>query len=563
VTTRARPEAKAAHVMRTQGTAAVIGTGVLLLSGALTVSAAAADPTPAPLLSTTTAPLSLLDGPQAPLGAGTSRPGAAAASPATAAGDKKVRSRSVRLADYDGDAPAGAGSLGTIDVVQDVVAKRISLRLAYATAPPSSDPTNLVVVLGTWNDDDACALGSTGAVLAAHPSTHEAAAQLANGTALSATAAGSGTSYTVTTVANAAIASAPWECAFARTVSGSDSSTIYQQYWAESLETAYVPVITLRADADPTVGARAKKWTKYEVEVNSTGDTAARGVTVSFQGKGVKFSAKKVSLGTIDADDDKTATVKVRLSKTKKLKKKVRKATVTVSAQGVATSRQKLRVLPVKKTTTLPSLAHEYFWGWRSQLYQGWDNHGLYFVDKRWAYVGFPGKSLPKHCSAKQKKCERYSYSPRTGKLRIGKKKGKASSISVTYDGMTFYRLAVPKKGKKLAVDLIHRDFSGCNMLPYCSTWTNYLTLDKKGRFTLSSSSLSSFGTPWTTETWVSKVPPDERGRYRILSRGRIELQYASGKKVVQPIGIELDVREKPSPRYEGVVIGDTNYYDE
>ena len=537
--------------MRRQAAAALVAVAAITVSGSLT--AAAAEPTGGSG-SGLSGVLAGQGGSAAPA-AGTSSAVLPDLVPGPTAAAKQVRARSVSLTDRDGAPPAGGASLTRVDVTQDVVAKKIVVRLAYATAPTSADPSAVLVVAGTWTDDDTCTASGNGAVLAVQPQSHQSAGQIGSGTTLATSLTGSGTVWTVTTAANAAVGAAAWECAFARTVNLSDTSTVYQTFWAQSLTTTYVPVLTLRADADPTVGARTTRSTQYKVTVHSTGDTAVKEVTVSFKGKGVKLSKKTVSLGTIAADHDRTATVRLRLTT-----KKTRKVTVTVKGQGAAASKRTVRVLPIAKTTKPRSLAHRYYWGWRTSYYTGWDNQGLYFVDSRWVHVGFPGAGLPTRCSAKKKGCKRYTYSPRTGRLKIGKKKGTASSVAVRYDGVSYYPLAVPKKGTKLAVNLVHRDYSGCNGSVYCSTWTDWLVLDKKGRFTLSSSSISSFGIPGS-QTWATSVPADQRGRYRILSHGRIELRYASGKKVVDPIGIQLDVRGKSSPRYEGVVIGTTNYY--
>lgn len=50
---------------------------------------------------------------------------------------------------------------------------------------------------------------------------------------------------------------------------------------------------------------------------------------------------------------------------------------------------------------------------------------------------------------------------------------------------------------------------------------------------------------------------------YRIISTGRIELKYATGKKQRRTIGYMLDLLRCSSPKNDGIMLGDTNYYRE
>jgi len=480
---------------------------------------------------------------------------AASSAPGTAA-NRVVKSREGFLYDYSGEVPDDDTDLYDVDVLQDVLHDRVVVTLSYLWTPEDDDSTMAGVFLGTWNKTQtSCRAGLTVATVTA---TGESSAQLNAGSVpLTTSVTFDDLDDTIVTVTGSStLGSTAWDCAYAITADAATGSTVYQTFPPVDMTVSYLPAPYLQIEADPTVGAKKKKWAKVRVHLYNSGDLPAQAVRATLRGKGVKVKKKKLTFKKVKVDHGKTRTFKVRLKKMKK-----RKATLTVRGKGIK-RRQKLLVLPIAKKTVPKKLAHRYYWGWKSQTDRGWDNYGLYFVDKRWAYVGFPAKGLPKKCSAKKKHCKRYRYHPKTGKVKIGRKKAKVTSQGFTYRKVGYEPLTVPKKGKRFKVYLTHVDFSGCQALwSLCTTWTDTLYLDKKHRFILTTSSLTSFGVPNVNQSFFSSIPPDQRGRYKVLKHGTIRLRYADGKKKTLPIGIQQDVRGKASAKYEGLVMGHTNYY--
>jgi len=155
----------------------------------------------------------------------------------------------------------------------------------------------------------------------------------------------------------------------------------------------------------------------------------------------------------------------------------------------------------------------------------GWINHAIWFVDEKWAYTGWAeGKKPPAH---------------RDQKLRMEP-------------------LTLPRKGARLGLDLHHQNWSGACAIT-CTAYTDYLTMDTGGRFVEGGFSVGSW--PGLGSSW-SSVPADQRGTYRVVSTGIVELVYADGTRKREVIGIQHDPSGKPNPAVAGVLLGDTNFYD-
>lgn len=472
------------------------------------------------------------------------------ASPLAAA--PMIARRAVTLSSSQGSAPTGSPAVRSVRVVQDVQKKTVTIEATYATVPAADDPQVVVAYLGTWSGRTCTVSSGLGVAVQGRSAS---ALWIADSGEPRVTLARSGAVATATVTGDARLGSSPWNCAFALT-GPADASRTYQSFSPEELDVTVVRTAKLSATiSTQDIATRAGKYTKFKVTVKNSGNGTARNAKVTMTGKGLKFAKKTVSYGSIKAGDSKTKTFKVRMSGSK-----TRTAKATAMASGARRAAVKAKVLRIKKTTRPASLAGRYYWGFDTSMHTGWDNRGVKFVNKRWAYLGFPKKGTVA-CSSKVKNCKRYTYNARTGIVKIGKSKGKVNSKQLTLGKKSYYPLSTPKKGTRLKVALIHNNFDGCLANLYCHTWTEKLFLDTNGRFVRTKSSIASVGVPGVSQTWYQGVQPDERGRYKVLSKGRIQFTYANGKKVVRSIGIEQDVREKAAPQRQGLLIGDVNFY--
>lgn len=481
--------------------------------------------------------------------AATIAPAAPLAGPLAAAAP--VVKRTLTLRGYDGAPPAGMPALRSVSITQDVRARTVVVSAAYSDAPLADDPSAAYVYLGAI-DGGTCVASFA---VAFHPGTAAHNGVFLPGTKVTTAMARSGVTATVTASGNTALGSSNFACAYAQTQIG--TQTQQHSGWGrldvEHVKRAKLDVV-LPVDR---VGVNVKKWKTVRVRVDNDGDATAQNVKVKIAGKGVKVSPKTVAFGSIKPGKSKTKKVKVRISSSK-----TRTAVLRATASGGAKASGKITLLANKKTTKPRSLSGKLFWGADSSLDQAWMNRAVWFVDKKWAYTKIAQKGRPK-CSAKVKGCVRYTYSPRTGKVKVGKLKGTVNSKSlVLTEGKKKKRyepIAIPKKGTKLAVDLHHQGSTGCayGYMKRCYTYTWYLKMSKDGKFSEASKSLTSGG-PHDIFLGANK---DERGRYRVLSKGRLELRYDSGKREIKTLGIFLDPREKPSPKYDGLLVTGTKYY--
>lgn len=285
------------------------------------------------------------------------------------------------------------------------------------------------------------------------------------------------------------------------------------------------------------------KWTTVPVTVENTGGIPATGVTVTLR-KTAKVKAKSsaVTLGTLQPGASATARFRVRLDagKTRYLGYDVTADDgVEIESGSVALA---ITPRPPKATKSLAGL-----YLWRSEILTGvrnWDNHGLFFVNKKYAYRGFPSSGLPKcrKVTATQSGdgCVRYWYDARSGKLQVDTERGKSlgpkgrpTGVELDGDAYTF-RLVMPRPGTRIAASLKHQEAYMCPG-PACTTSTTTVSFGKDG----------SYGT----------------GSYAIGRNGRITLSHADGTRTTATIWIQTDRRGKPQPTSEGIILGDVNYY--
>lgn len=465
-----------------------------------------------------------------------------------------IATRSVTLSEPSGMPRAGSPAVQSVRIVQDVAKSTVTVAATFAAPPVAEDASALIVYLGSWSGRTCTATAGLGVAVLGHQAQAE---WIESGSAAAVSLGRSGATSTATLTGDGRLGSTAWSCAYALTTEA-DGSQTYQSFGARDLEEAVVTrakLVTSFGAAD--VATTAGKYTKVRVTVKNSGNGAATNVKVTLTGKGLRFAKRTVALGAIPAGREKTKIVKVRL-----IGSKARTLKAAATATGKLRATASATVLRTKKTTRPKSLTGRYYWGFDTSYTTGWDNRGIKFVSNRWAYVGFPKKGTVA-CSAKVKGCQRYTYNARTGVVKVGKTKGKVSSKQLTLGKKKYSPLLTPKKGTRLKVALVHKNFHGCMTNLYCTTWTDRLFLDTDGRFVRTQSSISSSGVPGVSQVWGAGVKPDERGRYRILSNGRIQFTYASGRKVTRTIGIDQDVREKPAPQRRGLLIGDVNFYPE
>lgn len=335
------------------------------------------------------------------------------------------------------------------------------------------------------------------------------------------------------------------------------------------------PVLEPRLKVELSGAHRVKPGgtVRIKARVSNVGRARAAAVRVRAKaGRGVGLRPSGARWGSIAPGKSRTVALRAKVAKGAR-------GTVAVSVRATgrprlsAGARTKLKVIrPRPRHAPVSSkggLAGTYFWRTVTHVNRAWDNRGLAFVDGRWAYRGFPDAGLPRcrRVTAKDEAddgCLRYSYDPRTRKLRVGGQTGRYGRGGITLDGDVYGELAIPKPGSRFKVSLIHRSFEGmCGMPSGCWTSATYLTMTRKGQFALSSQSLGTMGGGGVPFTAAWTAPPDEYGRYEIGRRGRITLFYADGHKERDTIGIQLDRRLRPSPAKEGLLLGSRNFYVE
>ena len=344
------------------------------------------------------------------------------------------------------------------------------------------------------------------------------------------------------------------------TVQSVDGATRYQSFYAEGMDEVAKAELGLTG-GEPVQGARAGKWTTLRLDVRNSGRGAANNVRISAKGASMTIKDASRSLGTIEDRSTKYGVVyKVKLKGAKS-----RKITFTVTADGGYKATKSFTIARTPAPKKYTSLAGRFFWGYQPTnvgSYSGWDNTTMWFVDKKWVYVGDTKGRTPQ-CRTTTKTCKRYSYDARRGVAKIGKQKFAVTTKGFSYRAAkgeqksSFSPATLPKKGARFKADLVHQNWSGYCLIS-CTSWTERLTLAKNGRFVWARTSIGSW--PGIGQYW-SSAPPANRGTYKVVKKGIVELRYANGKKERMSIAIEHDVRGKPSPAGAGVVLGLTNFY--
>ncbi|MBC2933283.1 hypothetical protein [Nocardioides sp. zg-1228] len=455
--------------------------------------------------------------------------------------------------------------LAAVDVVVDVQAGTLTGTAALNAAPTDASAA-VAVVVGTWQ-------GSTCTPALAAVATGDASSaqgQVPDGSVIGASASLQGATVTIATAPHPVLRDTELACAYAAVAQNVPNGQLLSIAYPADLAAVYVPVLEVEPD-EQMVGAKAGRWVDVGVEVRNTARGPASSVRLTASGKGIEIAQKVVDVGVVDQRSTEYVDLKVRLKRPTGKKKrskalKPRTLTLTVTDPAAATATARTTVVVTPKPTRLRNLAGTYWWGWEDTNLQssaGWINHAVWFVDRKWAYTGWADGRKPR-CSAKVKECRRYSYDARTGRLKIGREKVKVTSagFAFTHPGygekLRVEPLTLPTKGTKLAVDLYHQNWSGFCTIS-CTAYTDYLTMDRAGRFVEGGYSVGSW--PGLGSSWAT-APADQRGTYRVVSTGVIEMTYADGTRTRQVIGIQHDPRGKPNPAVAGVLLGETNFYD-
>ncbi|MCD4526984.1 hypothetical protein [Nocardioides sp. cx-173] len=471
--------------------------------------------------------------------------GRAATSARSDYADGAVR-RVAQLTDVRAAGADPATNIARATVVQDLRASRITATVTLGATPGANSV--VYVHLGEWSGDTC----QSRAAVAGATTTADTAG-LIGSASLAVSSSRAGAVLTLTSAAASAVRTAEWDCAFAFStdVGGTETSGLY----ADDLETVWTPRLAIARGA-PVQGSYRGRWTTVEVDLLNSGRADARGTTVRLSGAGLAFKPATRSYGTLGPrSTEYFEKFRVRLKGSKP-----RTLRMTLTAQGGHRAVATVRIVEKPRPRTLPSLVGRYYWGHKPvQVDRGWDNVAVRFVSPRFAHVGFDKVGAPR-CAKASRTCRPYQYNARTGVVRVaGLGKGRATTEGIRLGKQDYFPLSTPKPGAKLALRLIHQNFEGtCGI--YCSTWTEWLTMDQRGRFVRSRQTLGSIGAPGVGTVWAV-VPADERGTYRVLSRGRIRLSYANGTSQVHTIGIGHDVRGKPSPAGEGILLDDVNFY--
>jgi len=325
------------------------------------------------------------------------------------------------------------------------------------------------------------------------------------------------------------------------------------------------------------------------VRVANTGTATAQTVRLRIgRARGLSVRPHAITtITTLKAGRSTTRTVRLTLTRTARTTTAV-SFTAAGAAKVVGRSRLALRIGkakaikkpsgPAPQAPSKGPLAGTYWWYTINHSDSAWDNHGVFFVDDRWAYRGIPKGGLPA-CSAatattdaqgeETDGCLPYTNNSASGAVTLGSAAGtfKDGALTITDEGeeQSYSRLVVPDAGARYDVSLLHRSFHGlCGLLPGCTTSLASLRLLPDGQFVLSSSSTTTLGGAGSPIfTAVSSFPPDEHGTYDVQAGGRVRLAFADGTVKDRTFAIQTDKAGRPDPVNEGLMLDEDNYYVE
>lgn len=359
-----------------------------------------------------------------------------------------------------------------------------------------------------------------------------------------------------------------------------DPSVVYDQVSTFPVKPP-PPKPRLRARAGKIPSLKRGTARTIAFRVSNTGNARAHNVVVRAAAKGAASLKPRLrKLGSIPAGKSKVARFRLKVNRRGKGKVKV---TARVSGKKVkahAATSFRIRVPRPPPPPSTGGLAGKMYWAFENYR---WDRSPdlvfLHFTNRRLVRWGMPKGGL-KGCrgvTAKIRKgemqpgCLRYRFNRRTGQVRIGKVRGtfRGGKLKLKMDddvwstsGAVWNRGLAARPGTRFKTRLINRGYFGaCGITPYCSTWLRNVQLTRGGRFGRQSSSITTGGTPGVNFIAISKLGPDERGRYRILSGSRIRFNFANGRKLTETLIVQTNKRGRPDPVREGLLLDGEWYY--
>lgn len=264
-----------------------------------------------------------------------------------------------------------------------------------------------------------------------------------------------------------------------------------------------------------------------------------------------KVKPSVAGLGTIESYDEKAATFAVTLTKRKT-------AVLTWTAVGdYSVTNGTVTIHPSPAPLTWgTSLSGRRFW---AETSLDWERKGLWFVNKRFAYVGFPNGGRPT-CTKASTKCKPYSYSKAKRKLVIGGKAAKVKGLGFTWNKHSYRPLAVPKAGTRWQTALIHTNATSSGTLEYLD-----LFFSDDGTFASrrqAHAGVAAESSAASTRASAASTPVGD-GTYKVLKNGHLRLTYDGGEVVDTNVGIMVNKQGRPDPWETGLFVGDLEYvYD-
>ncbi|MEO6867230.1 MAG: hypothetical protein ABI200_04340 [Gaiellales bacterium] len=459
--------------------------------------------------------------------------------------------------------PSPSQRVTSVEVSQDLAARTMTATVHFAAPPTLETDSFVYAYLGRHTSAGACdgqlAIGG----LAAGPTAGGQFFEDGDNAIHAVTRSLAGAALTLTSAPHELIRTSGWDCAFA-VVRSTDTATLYQQFASEELVPVQVPVLDVSAGSS-TQGSYAGTWTTIRVDVRNAGQVDARNVRVTLLGTGMAFRPKSRTIALLGSGTTKPGVrFRVKLSGARARSLKIR-ASAPESAARVGSAAIKIARQP--RTTIPRSLVGRAYWGFeQANLHNssGWKNHGVWFVSRRHAYIGFATSGTLPRCRVTTRTCRPYSFDQRSGMVRLQGKRFKLTSAGFTFQTgksaatkVRFSPLTQPKRGTRFAADLVHKDWSGYCLIS-CTSTTDRIAFSRSGRFLRSSTSVGSW--PGLGQAWGT-APADMRGTWRIVSTGRIQLRYADGAVKHQTIAFEQNLRGAADPAGTGLLLGSTNYY--
>lgn len=331
-----------------------------------------------------------------------------------------------------------------------------------------------------------------------------------------------------------------------------------------------VPRVVVRLTGTQTMSLARGRSVVIRATVRNTGTAAARDVRLRVAGSGVGIAPANRSIGTIAPGRSRVVAVRV----TRRSATGVASARFAVTRTGAGPVTAVRRFTLPARRRTVPSggpgglhgrayvfADHPATIGVRQPTY-----HGYFFVNAGWVYRGFPTTGFPT-CTRKTAVgagdgCLPYTFDTRTRRLTIdgATHTMDAGNSGFTIGGDRYSWKPTIAAGARPSVYLKHVSVYG--LYPNQVISTTYLTLTPSGEFALTGSTMGTTGAgaPVTT-SWVKD--PGERGTYRILAGGTIELSFADGKVERRTILVNGTGRNgnPPDPQADGVLLNTERYY--